>query len=77
VPAWGRVIQVVAFTFTLLLLLGLPVLLVSSRLGLLLIVVGMAGYFLTQLTVSIVGYRQTMRRPWPKVPPVEDDDDDW
>jgi hypothetical protein len=38
---------------------------------------GVIGLFATRLGVGIVSYRQTMRRPWPKVPPVEDDDDDW
>ena len=28
------------------------------------------------LLVGLTEYRRTMRRPWPKVPPL-DDDDDW
>ena len=32
---------------------------------------------LTHLAVGIVDYRQAMRRPWPKVSPVEDEDDEW
>jgi hypothetical protein len=27
------------------------------------------------LLVGVIAYRRTMRRPWPKVPPLEDDDD--
>jgi hypothetical protein len=29
------------------------------------------------LVVGIVGYRHVMSRPWPQVPPLTDDDDDW
>jgi hypothetical protein len=29
------------------------------------------------LAVGILGYRETMSRPWPKVPPIKNDDDDW
>jgi hypothetical protein len=29
------------------------------------------------VTISFVQYRRVMRRPWPAVPPVADDDDDW
>ena len=37
-----------------------------------------AGLFLTfawHLAVGLFSYRRTMTRPWPKVPPI--DDDDW
>jgi hypothetical protein len=34
-------------------------------------------HFAAHVTVGIVGYVQTMRRPWPSLPPLEDDDDDW
>jgi hypothetical protein len=30
-----------------------------------------------QVTISLVHYRRVMRRPWPAVQPVADDDDDW
>lgn len=33
--------------------------------------------FLVFLVAAVVIYRRTMRRPWPKVAPVEDEDDDW
>ncbi len=30
------------------------------------------------LALGVVGYRRVMRRPWPKVEPLDrDDDDDW
>jgi Na+/melibiose symporter-like transporter len=29
------------------------------------------------LVVAILRYRKIMRRPWPKVEPLPDDDDDW
>jgi hypothetical protein len=34
-------------------------------------------HFVWHLVVGIVGYRSVMSRPWPQVPPLEDDDDDW
>ena len=33
--------------------------------------------FVVYLVAAIVIYRRTMRRPWPKVAPAEDDDDEW
>jgi hypothetical protein len=30
-----------------------------------------------QVTIAVVHYRRTMRRPWPAVEPLTDDDDDW
>jgi hypothetical protein len=33
--------------------------------------------FWIYLVVAIQNYRATMRRPWPKVAPLKDDDDDW
>jgi hypothetical protein len=29
------------------------------------------------LVGAILAYRATMRRPWPKVAPLEDEDEDW
>ena len=40
--------------------------------------VAVAGVFLTfswHLAVGILGYRRVMSRAWPKVTPIEDDDD--
>jgi O-antigen/teichoic acid export membrane protein len=31
----------------------------------------------SQVTIAVVHYRRTMRRPWPAVEPIADDDDDW
>jgi hypothetical protein len=36
-------------------------------------VIGNAGM---RLAFGVVDYRQTMRRPWPRVPPIDADDDD-
>ena len=35
------------------------------------------GFVLMHLSVGLVFYRRTMNRPWPKVPPLVDDDDDY
>ena len=75
--SWGHSARVIYLGFSLLIYGGLPVFLVEPVLGVLLILVGVVGMFATRLVVGVVGYRQTMRRPWPKVPPVEDEDDDW
>jgi hypothetical protein len=37
---------------------------------------GVIGYVGMHLVRGVVHYRRTMRRPWPRVPPIEDDDDD-
>lgn len=29
------------------------------------------------VTAAVSNYRRTMRRPWPKVPPVEEDQEEW
>jgi hypothetical protein len=47
----------------------------DSRLLALIAVAALALKFGTDLTVSIIQYRRIMRRPWPAVPPREDDDD--
>ena len=33
------------------------------------------GYVALHLTAGLAAYRDAMTRPWPKVPPLEDDDD--
>ena len=73
--AWTRVFQLAYLGFALALFIGVALLIFSARLGVLLALVGFGGYVGMHLVVGIVGYRQTMRRPWPKVPPVEDDDE--
>jgi hypothetical protein len=77
VSAWERVVRSVLLGFNLLLFAALPVFLFDQRLGVFLMLAALIGFFLTHLIVGIVGYRQTMRRPWPKVPPVDDEDDEW
>lgn len=49
----------------------------SRRQAAVLILVGFFGYMGTHLAMGACQYRETMRRPWPKVPPLEDDDDEW
>jgi hypothetical protein len=75
VGAWGQILRAVLFGFDLLLFACLPVFLFDRRLAVFLALAAVIGLFLTHLTVGVVGYRQTMRRPWPKVPPLEDDDE--
>jgi hypothetical protein len=33
--------------------------------------------FAAQVAIAAAHYRRTMRRPWPAVEPLADDDDDW
>ena len=75
--AWGHSLRAIYLGFSLLIYAGLPVFLFARRLGVFLMLAGVLGMFATRLVVGIVSYRQTMRRPWPKVPPIEDDDDEW
>lgn len=39
-------------------------------------ITALLGYIATHLLMGITEYRRTMRRPWPRVPPI-DDDDEW
>jgi hypothetical protein len=75
--AWGRVFQAVYLGFFFLFVLGIASLLVAPGFGLFLIVAGLGGSFATGLVFIVIAYRKEMRRPWPKVPPIEDEDDDW
>jgi hypothetical protein len=43
----------------------------------LLMLIAVFGLSATHLAVGVVAYRHTMSRPWPAVPPIPADDDDW
>jgi hypothetical protein len=77
VGASGHVLRAVLLGFELLLFGGVPSVLFAPRLAVFLIFVGFIGYVGTHVVMGIVHYRRTMRRPWPRVPPIEDDDDEW
>jgi membrane associated rhomboid family serine protease len=44
--------------------------------GAVLMLAAVCGMISGHLLMGVTEYRRTMRRPWPKVPPL-DDDDDW
>jgi hypothetical protein len=71
------VVQIVYLGFGLLLFGGLFVVLFALRLATFLMLAGAVGMFGTRLVVGVIEYRRTMRRPWPRVPPIEEDDDEW
>jgi hypothetical protein len=73
----GNALRALVLGFELLIFAGLPVFLFHRHLAVFLMLAAVIGLFLTRLTIGIVSYRQTMRRPWPKVPPIEDDEDEW
>jgi hypothetical protein len=77
VSGWLRLVQAVYSACALAPFIGLGVFLFDRRAGVFVMLAGVVAYFGMHLLVGIVGYRQTMRRPWPKVPPVEDDEDEW
>jgi hypothetical protein len=56
---------------------GIVIAVLGPNWGIILTVGGVFAYFLLNLVVGVVGYRSVMRRPWPRVKPLEDDDDDW
>jgi hypothetical protein len=60
-----------------LILIGVLIALLGATWGIVLTPAGVFAYFLLNIAVGIVGYRGVIRRPWPKVPPIEGDDDDW
>jgi membrane protein DedA with SNARE-associated domain len=59
----------------LLLLIGAVAAITGASWGIVLLLVGLAGVVGTHVLVGIRAYRRVMRRPWPKVKPLEDDDD--
>jgi hypothetical protein len=63
--------------FDLLLFVGAFGAALSWRPGALLMLTGAAGLLATHLYIGVSAYRETMNRPWPPVPPVSGDDDDW
>jgi hypothetical protein len=54
---------------------GIGAALVGWRPGAFVAIAGALLMFAEQLVFSGWHYRRTMRRPWPKVTPIEDDDD--
>lgn len=72
---WGRLVQGVYLGFALLLFGGLFVVVFAVRLAAFLMLAGAIGMFGTRLVVGVIEYRRTMRRPWPSVPPLEDEDE--
>jgi hypothetical protein len=47
----------------------------QSRTAAYIALVGFVATLAVHLTVAVVNYRRAMRREWPKVAPLEDDDD--
>jgi hypothetical protein len=60
----------------LLLMSGLSTSALGWRGGAFLMLTAVCGMIGGHLVMGVAEYRRTMRRPWPKVPPI-DDDDDW
>jgi hypothetical protein len=77
VSAWARVFQAFYLAFVLALFAGIALLFLERRVGVFVMLAGFIGYVGMHLLLGIGSYRETMRRPWPKVPPIEDDDDEW
>jgi hypothetical protein len=73
VDGWERVL----LGFDLFLFAGVATLLFAPSPAIFLMLTGFIGHLGTHVAMGIVRYRRTMRRPWPRVPPVEDDDDEW
>jgi hypothetical protein len=47
------------------------------RPGVVFMLAGVSGFVAGHLIMGLTEYRRIMRRPWPKVSPLDDDDDDW
>jgi hypothetical protein len=60
----------------LLMLAGIYTSILGHRLGAWVFILGVIGHLALDLTVALVGYSDVMKRPWPKVAPL-DDEDDW
>ena len=63
--------------FTLVLYAGAASALVAPRLAAFLLLGGVICLFATHLLMGVLTYRRTMSRPWPRVRPLEDEDDEW
>jgi hypothetical protein len=50
--------------------------LLGWRPGAFLAIAGLSGTVVFHLVGGLIEYRRTMNRPWPKVPPLDDEDDD-
>lgn len=72
---WSPLLRGVYVAFVILIYGGVAAIPFRPYAGVALIMVGLIGYVGTHLVVGVVHYRQVMRRPWPLVPPIEDDDD--
>jgi hypothetical protein len=76
VPLWARL---ASFGYSLLILLSTGSVLVGfafeSRAAGVVALVAFVATLTVHLVVSVVNYRQVMRRPWPAVEPLADDDD--
>jgi len=57
-----------------LLVAGLILLLLAPRPGVFLLLAGVSARIGSHLFLGILGYRRTMRRPWPHVTPLGEDD---
>jgi hypothetical protein len=56
---------------------GVIIALTGRRSGIFLVLGAVGVQMALHLVVGVVGYRQVMNRPWPSVPPLDDDDEDW
>jgi hypothetical protein len=56
------------------LIAGLVLLLFAPRPGVFLLLAGVSARIGSHLFLGILGYRQAMRRPWPRVRPLVEDD---
>lgn len=56
---------------------GVLVAFVDANVGFALVVASAGALVAAQVTIAFLHYRRTMRRTWPKVEPLPDDDDDW
>ena len=73
---WGRLFRAVYLGFALVIFVGIASFLVAPRAGVFLLLAGVIGGAGMRLAFGVVNYRRTMRRPWPSVPPI-DDEDEW
>jgi hypothetical protein len=75
VSGWGRTFQVLYLACFLLIVAGLVIVFISLKLAAFLMLAGVVGMFGVRAVYIAIAYRRTMRRPWPRVRPLEDDDD--
>jgi predicted benzoate:H+ symporter BenE len=75
---WSKALaRAVSFALVAAMYAGVLLALTGRRAGVWLVLGLVVAWFLLRLLIGVIAYRRVMRRPWPRVRPLDNDDDDW